>query len=979
VRLAARGGIMCRVERPDGLVGRGDALAQATRALRAARSGARAALAVTGASGTGKTALLRAALSHVEGVDVAWGTCRDGGAPGYWPWTQALTGLVRTTGLERALRAAGQDAELLATLVPAVVPAVVPAGGASSGTEVSDRGRLLLQDAVAGWLRELSQERPLVVVLDDLQWADESSLDLLRIVVEDPRPAGLCVVAAVRDDEVPGRQRAAVAAVVAAADHVRLGGLDRVSTGRLVRSVAGPGIGESVVDEIHARAGGLPFFTRELALAAREGLHGEVPSAVQDAVLRRIERLSPGTRALLPAAALHSNALDADVLAETAGCARADVEEALAEAAAAGVVVADGRGWRFAHDLFRETLAGTIAAADLPALHLRTAEALERRHLRTQDVPPSELARHYRAGLPLAPVEAAAAWALRAAEADRASVALAEAAQHLRLLRAAVSQVGAALPVDLLVHLLLVEAELLVRGGRPSDARGLLRVARSAADEAGAPELIARSALAVAAAGSRFSARRDEVVQELETALEVVRDRAPGLEARVAAALARELHHSVPEERARAAPLSERALELGRGSADAEVLSACLLARHDILWTPGQAHARTAVAEELVELARQTGDGERLAESLLLQANSLLEAGSAAFAPVLVQCLELLEGLGQPRHRYTVETRRACLALMRGELDEAEELIERAAVLGERVREPDTGNVRMSQRLELTRSRSVPEELVRFAGEAVAHWVGAPVHAHAVAAGFSARAGALDEARHHVAVVRDLGGWQADRSYLWSVFVPELAVAAVALGDELLSRELYDAVRGLAGTCGVNGAVVAFSGAHAHTAGRLAAALGERDRAAALLQSACETYEQLGAAALAGSRAELAAVQRDAAPPAAARMHRRGPVWEISFAGRVASVGDCKGLDDIARLVAREGRDVHVLDLATPRAAASPQPAAERARKAVSARIRDAVQRIGQELPELAAHLDATVITGVRCRYVGELRWDVRR
>lgn len=958
-----------RVERPDGLIGRGDALARSARALTAVRRGQRASVVVTGTAGTGKTALLRTVLAQADDLDVAWGTCRDGGAPGYWPWTQALTGLVRTIGLDLARTAAGHDVELLATIVPAL--------GSPSGAEESDRGRLLVQDAVAGWLGELTQQRPLVVVLDDLHWADESSLDLLRVVVDDPRRSGLCLFAALRDDEVDGPKRASVAALVAAADHLHLAGLDRVSTGRLVRLVGGPEITESLVEQIHARAGGHPFFTRELALAARAGVRGEVPTAIQGTVHRRVRLLSGATRALLPVAALHSGLFRAEALGDVVGLPDAAVCRLLAEAATAGVVVAEGPSWRFAHDLFRETLASGIAPADLPALHLRIAEALEAQDGRSHDVPPAELSRHYRKGLPISPVSAAASWALRAAEADRASVALAEAAQHLRLLRAALARTAVSLPVELQVELLLVEADLLVRAGRPSDARGLLRVARAAADQAASPDLVTRSALAVVAVGSRFGVRRDDVVNELRTALEMVRDGPPALEARITAALVRELHHSVAEERGGAASLSERAIQLGRSSEDASVLGACLLARHDVLWEPGHTLAREAVATELVELVEQTGDGERLAEALLLQANALLEAGSAAFAPVLARCLSLLEELGQPRHRYTSQTRRACLALLHGRLEEAEELIERAADLGERVREPDTGNVRMSQRLELVRGRAVPDELISFAKDAVAHWVGAPVHAHAVAAGFNARAGEADAAKHHLAVVRELGGWQADRSYLWSVFVPELAVAAITLGDTALCEELYAEVRLLAGTCGVNGAVVAFAGAHAHTAGRLASFLGEAEAAQALLESAIHTYEQLGAGALAAARSDLAGL-RGTTRSAAVHLHRSGPVWEISFAGRTAAVGDCKGLADIARLVARDGADVHVLELATPRQVPSAQPAAERARKAVAARVRDAVRRIGQELPDLAEHLDATLVTGLRCRYVGELSWDVR-
>jgi hypothetical protein len=442
-----------------------------------------------------------------------------------------------------------------------------------------------------------------------------------------------------------------------------------------------------------------------------------------------------------------------------------------------------------------------------------------------------------------------------------------------------------------------------------------------------------------------------------------------------------------------------------------------------VLWTPGAAEQRLPVTEELADLARRLGDDTWLAEALLLQANALLEGGSSQFAVVLSQCLDLLEKLDLPGHRYTVLTRRACLALMHGELVAAEALIEEAAALGERLREPDTANVRMSQRLELVRSRNDPAELRAFADEAVAHWHGVPVHAHGVAAGFCARAGDLDAARRHLAVVRDLGSWRTDRSYLWSVFVRELAVAAIALDDRSTCAELLEDVQPFMGTCGVNGAAVAFAGCHSHTAGLLLAALDRTTESERALEEAAQVHARLGVQGASTANS----------------LRRRGPVWELQYDGRGATVPHSKGMLDLAALLTHPREDVHVLDLvqasvvssgtgsALDRAAVSGYRArleslsqarveasgdpgrlatidaehdalvaelgrssglagrtralgsstSERARKAVAARIRDAVRRVGEALPELGAHLDRSLVTGVRCRYTGEKTWHV--
>ena len=116
------------------------------------------------------------------------------------------------------------------------------------------------------------------------------------------------------------------------------------------------------------------------------------------------------------------------------------------------------------------------------------------------------------------------------------------------------------------------------------------------------------------------------------------------------------------------------------------------------------------------------------------------------------------------------------------------------------------------------------------------------------------------------------------------MFVRELADAAAVVGDTELCAELLPELEELAGTCGVNGALVAFAGCHSHTAGRLAAALGDPARARALLAEACEVYERLGAASLVEATADLSAltpaIAEGAARPA---LVRRGPVWEVTW------------------------------------------------------------------------------------------------
>jgi AAA ATPase domain len=1012
------------------LIGRERLLGRLGSQLERVRAGQRSTVLVAGEAGIGKTSLVRVATTAAAewGARIAWGTCIDlEGAPGYWPWSQALDGLVRSADPSAPGRMLGDDIELLASIIPSL--AAGPLG------PTSERHRLLLMDATRRFLDSAAADGPLIIVLDDLQWADESTLTLLDFVARAPQSAPVGMIGLYRNDELGPASRRQLGDLLTRAEHIQVDGLGHDGVRQLVERSIGSPVDAATAHAIHRRTGGHPFFVRELALfASHEGsAEAQIPSAVLDAIERRVARLSEPTIAVLEAAALTGLDVQLDVAASVLGRTPPEVEAACAEAIGAGLLTATGAGCaRFSHDLLRETVLARIDHTRRIRLHQAIGSALEARLSRGGEAVASDLAHHFIVAIPIDGPDRAVHWALRAAACDCAALAFAEAAGHLRRLRSAVASAALDLDGAQLVDVLMAEADALACDGRIVDARGLLRHAADVATRAADAGRIAGVALATAELGARFAMRRDEVIRDLERARAMVEGKDVMWEARLTAGLARELQHSVAEDRPRACALSEQALALGRRAGDPVTLLGCLLARHDVLWTPGTGEQRAAIAQEIIDTSVLAGDDARQAEGLLLLANALLEQGSAAYDAALRRCLALLDAQGQARHRYVAETRRACVALMLGNLVEAERRIEAAATLGDRIREPDTGNVRMSQRLELVRARAEPDELRAFAADAIAHWTGAPVHARAVAAGFHARAGDLDLARHHIVAVVDLGSWRADRSYLWSVFTRELARAAVALADLDLCRQLLADLRPLALTCGVNGAVVAFAGSHGHTAGLLAATLGDIPLADRLLNQAAETYRRLQAASW---LAELDTWRgEEPAHRQVASLRRLGAAhWQVTFAGAEATVAHSKGLSDLARLVASPGVDVHVLDLAdagdrsgatgdlTDRqalaayrqrladlesdaaeaerhhdaerrsrielerqallhhigqaAGADHRPRrfanhpAERGRKAVSARIRDTIRRLAPVMPDLASHLDASIVTGTWCRY----------
>lgn len=1034
------------------VIGRTEPKRRLDQAALTSAKGRRSAVLVSGEAGIGKTSLIKAAISSstADSALIGWGTCWHGeGAPGFWPWMQALDDLSRVVGLGAAIEAAGQDAATLSVLIRDLGQVAEPTGD-------PDRRRLLLLDATVRWLETLAAHRHVVIVLDDLQWADSSTLDLLDYLVAGPSSVQLLVIGAYRHDELDHKRQARLATLTSHTDHIHLEGLSVEDVEELVGTICSPELAHTLAPDLHRRTGGHPLFVSELARLPEIGVGGPLPTAVTGAVARRLDTLPPDSRLILNSASVLGNRLLPDVLGAVVDESPAVVVDRLNAAIEAGLIrIGPGGEFWFTHDLFRETLYSQLTVAERAHLHARVGDALEARVARGALVAPGDLARHFTRAMTVADPAKAVQWAREAAMDERRRAAFTEAAAHLRRVRMAAADAGYRIESELLLRILMDEADHQARSGDPDVARGLLA---EAARVAPGPAQQADVALAVQRLGAKFTSPRDEIIAQLESALESVTGVDLMRQAQVTAALARELQHSVSEDRRRAGPLSEQALTLGRQSDDAETLVSCLLARHDALWGPGTGSDRAALGHEIAAIGARLGDTDRLAEGLILEANGLLESGSPRFRPVLDRWFGLLEARNEPHDRYLVLTRRAALALLEGSAGHAEALMYEAAGLGEEIHEPDTGNVLMSQRVALARARNDPDELTALAADAIRWWTGAPVLAHAVAAGAHAAAGDLEAAAREVAMLAGAGGWRSEGSYLRSVLVADLADAVTALHDADLSALLLDDIRSLTSSCGVNGAVVAFAGPFAHAAGILAAELGDSVYATTMLHQSIDTARRLGAAvwvrqgevalrAVGIGRAQ-ASVAVHESEAATASLTRAGNVWSVSWGNEKVSLPHVKGLADIAVLLRNRGQEVSALQLvggmpigltgneelidleslnayrgrlgeldreidqATDdndrgrvdmleierdqllaevgrttglggRIRTNANNPAERARKAVSGRIRDAIRRLDAVAPLLAAHLDRSIQTGLRCSYrpidgEASIRWVVK-
>ncbi|WP_052029195.1 ATP-binding protein [Streptomyces aurantiacus] len=273
--------------------------------------------------------------------------------------------------------------------------------------------------------------RPVLLVLDDLQWAGAETLDLFADLIERSFQRAVLVVGTYRDVEVPSRLRELLGRVARAEPvRVRLGGLPEEAVGELVRAVAHRPVTAETARAVRQRSGGNPFFVREIArLYAADGTAAlsQVPDGVRDIVRRRLAALPPGARTVLRQAAVLGPVVDLDALAALTGDEDA-VLDAVEAGAGAGFLAVDQRRperVEFAHDLVHETLYGDLSALRRARLHAALGEILER--LRPDAV--EAIAHHLVSAGTRAPAARTADFATRAARRAEARGAPHEAAR----------------------------------------------------------------------------------------------------------------------------------------------------------------------------------------------------------------------------------------------------------------------------------------------------------------------------------------------------------------------------------------------------------------------------------------------------------------------------------------------------------------------------------------------------------------------
>ena len=626
---------------------------------------------VTGEAGIGKTRLVTVAAQRAEaaGARVLWGRCHEADvAPAYWPWVPVV----------RAL--AGRRPE------PEVTALLAPSGQRSADAESA---ALRTYDAVCRLVAEEARQRPLVVLLEDLHWADTASLQLLSFAAQALAEVPVLLLVTVR---VPERAPAGLQACLAAlarlsATRVHLEGLGADDVQRLVVSLAGRAVDAELGDVVAERTDGNPFFVIELVrlLNAEQRLDAEgaravaVPDGIEDVLRLRLARLPDDVHRLLSVASVTGREFGHDLLAAVASLDTSVVLDQLEVALEARIVEeADAPGqYRFGHALVRETLYAGLSRSRRGLLHAAVGEALGPMLDRQPELV-ADVARHLTLGSALRPelAPAAVAHAMDAARSAEARGAFDRARDHWE----------EALAADRLAreddpgrrH------DVLLGLGVARHRQGDIAGSRAALDEAVA---IARDLqdverAAVAATSFRgagiwhwreFGTSDPGMQQVLRECL----DRLPEgpLQARVLASLAMELMYEWRS--LEAEPFSRRSMEVARSVGDPVLLAEVAALRELFLFgRHGATAERLSIAEELLALG--LGHEYEL-YTRFGAACALMQSGDAHAADrQMTRCVELARRLRHTGADVPLAWWQFYRALARDERTEAADLYERA-------------------------------------------------------------------------------------------------------------------------------------------------------------------------------------------------------------------------------------------------------------------------------------------------------------
>lgn len=541
------------------LSGRADVFDRLVAEWKESATGSRRVVLLAGEPGVGKTRLATEVALVARDQDglVLAGRCDEDLGLAFQPFVEALRFQLELADDVAPAGWLGPLAGELVRIVPEVADRVAGAAPTRSDAE-AERARLF--EAIVSWLRTTAAAVPVLLVLDDLHWADPPTLALLRHLVHETANDRIMVLGTYRDTDLDRSHPLAGALAelrrLGSVQRVAIDGLDRDGVAQLLAGAAGHELdaaGLALADAIFAETAGNPFFVGEIvrnlvesgALVVRDGRWTSdltladvgLPEGVREVVGRRISRLDDDTQRLLSVAAVVGAEFDVRVLADVVGVDEDDALDQLDRARATGLLNEVGLDrFRFGHALVRTTLLEELTTTRRIRTHRKIAEAIEARHAADPGKVVTELAYHYGEAAAAGVADKAVDYATRAGDAAMAAAAPDDAIRWYTLaLEHLEGEDDAATEVGVLTSLARAQ-----RVSALGDLRETVIRAATLAQRAGLPDAMAEALLLSSRLSFDLAQPEDlEKIALLEDVIDRLDD--PALRARAQAALAVEL------------------------------------------------------------------------------------------------------------------------------------------------------------------------------------------------------------------------------------------------------------------------------------------------------------------------------------------------------------------------------------------------------------------------------------------------------
>jgi DNA-binding CsgD family transcriptional regulator/tetratricopeptide (TPR) repeat protein len=815
-----------------------------------------------GEAGSGKSRLIRefAAEAAKGGALVLNGSSDAVVRTPYGPFVEALDKLSRAIEpieLRSALGAGGGELTRLIPELPSIVGKLPPPAEADPDTE-----RHRLHTAVSHLLAGVSRARPVLLVLEDVHWADAPSLLLLRHLAR-AGDACVLVVASFRDvdADVPEALSETLADLRRSDEVVRmrLAGLSGEEVGEFVRRAAGKDLGpelDELAGQLHDLTGGNAFLVCELwralvethaldttggvARVLRSPTELESPESVREVVSRRLARLAPRTCDLLELAAAAGSEFELDVVRRASGLAEPDLVSSLDEAAASGMIEelpSTGLAYRFTHELVRRALYDRLSGIRRAELHLRVGEALEAgREVTGRTL--ADLAHHFGAAGSFDSRGRGVQYNVLAARAAVSALAFEDAAAQLRT-ALALGIAGDEARAE-------VYLELGNAGHRAGNASEALEAFRTAADIArglGDPGLLARAAIGYENACWRPGIADQGAAELLEEAAADLGREDGELRVGLLAGLARALDFQGDHQRGLV--VRDNAIALARRLGDRAGLARVLVGSY---WSLGATPLEEILGmlTEARDIGEELGDNEIRVEAMGWRLPALVALGEMEAARREAAVLgRTAEQTAQPFMVHVTEHLESAIALCDGRLGDAEAHALRSHEWSRLLTGRDASGIYGIQMFSIRREQGRLDELapvikiVAGEGPRAGPWGPGLV-------ALLAELGMEAEARRELARLA-ADGIERFRRTLWLASLTYITDACAALGDVATAELVYPELEPFAESNIVIGHLVSCYGAAARYLGMLASLLGDADRAEAHFEQAMELNRRMEA------------------------------------------------------------------------------------------------------------------------------------